>query len=95
MVPSPAWVDPSGRLVVADKELRPFKEPVSKSHFFVLPNTMEAEPSFRDLQQFAFQPNGMAWSTDNSQLYYSDGFNKYEIRVLISTELSELNWAKN
>ena len=77
-VPSAAWVDPKGRAVISERELRPFQTQVFRSKFYVLPNYLEPEPSYRDLWQFATDPRGMAWSTDNNTLYYADGAAKYD-----------------
>ena len=77
-VPSAAWVDPRGRMVISERELRPFQTPVTRSQFYVLPNYLEPEPSYRDLWQFASDPRGMAWSTENDTLYYADGAAKYD-----------------
>merc|ERR1712130_373046 len=41
MVPSAAWTDPSGRLVVASKEIRPFENLVAHPLFYVYFNTMK------------------------------------------------------
>ena len=72
MVPSPAWIDPSGRLVVASKEIRPFQNKVTQPSFFVFPNTMDGEESMRELRDIAHEPSGMAWNMDNDTLYYAD-----------------------
>ena len=72
MVPSPAWVDPSGRLIVASKELRPFQNKISQPSFFLFPNTMDGEESLRELKNIAQEPSGMAWNMDNNILYYAD-----------------------
>lgn len=77
-VPSAAWVDPRGRMVISERELRPFQNQVFRSKFYVLPNYLEPEPSYRDLWQFATDPRGMAWSTNNDTLYYADGAAKYD-----------------
>ena len=75
-VPSPAWVDPRGRLVVSEHELRPFPRPAASSNFYLLFNTLEPERGFRDLAQFAVRPAGMAWSVNNDTVYYADAFHK-------------------
>ena len=72
-VPSAAWVDPRGRVVISERELRPFATQVTTSQFYILPNYLEPEPSFTDLWKFASDPRGLAWSTENDTLYYSDG----------------------
>ena len=81
MVPSPAWTDPAGRLVIGAHDIRPFKNAGSQhSQFFVFYNTFDAEIGYRDLSKVAHLPYGMAWSVDNQSLYYSDGFTKSVIK---------------
>ena len=81
MVPSPAWTDPTGRLVIGAHDIRPFKNAGSQhSQFFVFYNTFDAEIGYRDLSKVAHLPHGMAWSVDNQSLYYSDGFTNSVIK---------------
>ena len=76
MIPSPAWIDNDGRMVVADRDIRPFQLPVTQSEFYVLPNNLEPEWRFDDLRQFSSKANGMAWSVEGDSLFYADGVNK-------------------
>jgi len=76
MIPSAAWTDPSGRLVVASKEIRPFENLVAHPSFYVYFNTMEAEQSYRKLRPVATNPSGFAWNMENNTMFYSDSATK-------------------
>ena len=77
MVPSPAWVDPAGRMVVSTHDYRPFQRIVTNSIFTVFPNNFdEVHETMEELSRIACDPVGMAWSTDNSTVYFSDAHTK-------------------
>ena len=76
MVSSPGWIDPHGRMVVASRDIRPFQNPVSSPNFYMFFNTMEGEKVFEGLSDIAERPYGMAWSTDGTTMFYSDGIKK-------------------
>lgn len=90
-VPSAAWVDPRGRMVISERELRPFQNQVFRSKFYVLPNYLEPEPSYSDLWQFATDPRGMAWSTNNDTLYYADGAAKTIYKCSYSNSIGDVS----
>merc|ERR1719481_386250 len=74
-VPSPAWIDPSGKMLIGSKDIRKFENAVTNAEFSKLPNSFELFSTFKTLSEISCKPNGMAWSTDNSTLYASDGHN--------------------
>jgi len=96
MIPSPAWIDNDGRMVVADRDIRPFQHPVTQSEFYVLPNNLEPEWRFDELRQFSSKANGMAWSVEGDSLFYADGVNKavykcnYDQKKFNASDCSEL-----
>merc|ERR1719317_1793912 len=73
LVPSPAWIDPSGKMLIGSKDLRKFEKVVTNTRFTKLPNTFELFGTLDSLSKISCEPNGMAWSTDNTTLYFSDG----------------------
>jgi len=72
-VPSPAWIDPEGRMLIGSTDLRKFEKAITHSKFTVLPNSFEAFNTFDALASISCEPTGMSWSTDNATLYFSDG----------------------
>ena len=91
-VPSAAWVDPNGRLVIAVHDIRPFKNAGSQhSQFFVFYNGFDAEESLRELSVLSHLPNGMAWSMDNRSLYYSDGFSKSIVKCSYDLTIADVS----
>ena len=57
-------------------DIRPFEKAISNSIFTVLPNRFETELTLFELSPLSCDPTGMAWGTDNSTLYFSDGHTK-------------------
>ena len=46
---------------------------MTNTRFTKLPNTFELFGTLDSLSKISCEPNGMAWSTDNTTLYFSDG----------------------
>ena len=57
-------------------DIRPFEKVITNTIFSFLPNAFEAEPTFNELSMISCDPTGMAWGTDNSTLFFSDGHTK-------------------
>lgn len=87
MVPSPAWVDPAGRMVVSTHDFRPFQKVVTESTFTVIPNNFdELDTSFAELSRVSCDPVGMAWSIDNATVFLSDAHSRNVTKCSYSME---------
>jgi len=76
MVPSAAWVDPFGRMLIGTHDIRPFEKILTNSIFTFFPNSFDPESTFYELSLVSCDPSGMAWGIDNSTLYFADSHTK-------------------
>ena len=57
-------------------DIRPFERIITSSIFTYFPNTFDPVTSLSELSKISCEPTGMAWSKDNSTLFFADGHSK-------------------
>ena len=67
-------------------DIRPFEKVITNSIFSFFPNTFDPTRTFHELSLISCEPTGMAWSTDNSTLYFADGHTKNITKCVYDTK---------
>ena len=75
--------------ILGSRDLRKFEKVVTNSKFVTLPNSFEQYSTLDVLSKISCEPNGMAWSPDNSTLYFSDGHTRNITKCMYDMDVAD------